>query len=89
MRGAADLFDAGTVAVLAGRLARVLQAVTADPGLRVSQVDVLEPSERHQLVVEWNDTAERVPGTTIPEMIAAQAARTQVTTAFRMRRWRR
>ena len=39
---AADLFDAGTAAAITARLARVLDALTADPALRLSAVDVLE-----------------------------------------------
>ena len=39
----ADLFDRGTAAALAGRLAGVLGQVAADPGLRVSQVQLLGP----------------------------------------------
>ena len=73
--GAADLFDAGTVEAMAGRLVRVLEAVAADPGLRVQQVDVLDAAEREQLVAGWNDTAVAVPGAMVPELIAAQAAR--------------
>ena len=75
VRGAADLFDAGTVAVIAGRLVRVLAAVAADPGLRVSQVQVLEAAERDQLVAGWNDTAADVPPGMVPELVAGQAAR--------------
>ncbi len=74
--GAADLFDVGSVAVIAGRLVRVLEAVTADPGLTVCDVDVLEPAERHQLLAGWNDTGAPAPPVLLPEMIAAQAART-------------
>ena len=73
--GAADLFDRGSVELIAGRLVRVLAAVAADPGLRVSQVDVLEPAERDQLVAGWNDTAADVPPETVPELFAGQAAR--------------
>ncbi|HTX94476.1 MAG TPA: amino acid adenylation domain-containing protein, partial [Mycobacterium sp.] len=36
-----DVFDAETVAVLVGRLERVLVAMTADPGRRLSSVDVV------------------------------------------------
>ena len=61
--------------LIAGRLVRVLAAVAADPGLRVSQVDVLEPAEREQLLAGWNDTAADVPPETVPELFAAQAAR--------------
>ena len=73
--GAADLFDAGTVEAVAGRLVRVLEAVAADPGLRVSQVDVLDGAEREQLVAGWNDTAVPVPAQMVPGLIAGQAAR--------------
>src|SRR6266516_4757885 len=59
--GAADLFDADTVAVMAERLVRVLDAVTADPGLRVSEVDVLDAAERRRILTEWNDTATEIP----------------------------
>src|SRR6266516_7471305 len=74
--GAADLFDAGTVTVIAARLVRVLEAVTADPGLRVSEVDVLDAAERRRILTEWNDTAVQVPAALVPEMIAGHAART-------------
>ena len=76
MTGAAELFDAGTVAVIAGRLVRVLAAVAADPGLRVSQVEVLEAAERHQVLAGWNDTAVAVGPGLLPELFAGQAART-------------
>ena len=73
--GAADLFDAGTVAAIAARLVRVLDAVTADPGLRVSGVDVLDAAERDQLLAGWNDTAAEMPPVPVPQMVAGQAAR--------------
>ncbi|MGH3401821.1 MAG: condensation domain-containing protein, partial [Streptosporangiaceae bacterium] len=73
--GAADLFDAVTVERIAGRLVRVLSAVAADPGLRVSEVDVLEAGERDQLVAGWNDTAVDLSSALVPELFAGQAAR--------------
>ena len=74
--GAADLFDRESVEVIAGRFVRVLEAVTADPGLRVSGVDVLDATERHRLLVQWNDTAAEVPQEAAPGLFAAHAART-------------
>ena len=59
---AVDLFDQETVAALAGRLAGVLGQVAADPGLRVSQVQLLSPAERRQIVGGWNDTARGAAG---------------------------
>ena len=72
----ADLFDRATVEALAGRLAGVLGQVAADPGLRVSQVGVLSPAERRQLVAGWNDTSTELPALTLGELLGAQAART-------------
>ena len=73
---AADLFDRETAAALASRLTAVLGQVAADPGLRVSQVDVLSPAERGQIVRDWNDTTTAGPDLTLAELFAAQAART-------------
>ena len=73
---AADLFDEDTVQAIAVRLGRVLAAVAAGPQARLHQIAVLEPAERAQLLTTWNETAAPVPGATVPELIAAQAART-------------
>ena len=48
--GAADLFDAGTVAVIADRFIRVLHAAADAPETLVHQIPVLDPAERHQIV---------------------------------------
>ena len=61
LMAAADLFDAGTARAIAGRLARVLAAVAADPEVRLRQVEVLDAAERAQVVTGWNDTAAPVP----------------------------
>ncbi|WP_394425976.1 non-ribosomal peptide synthetase [Streptomyces sp. SGAir0957] len=55
---ATDLFDRDTVEAVAGRFARVLEQLVADPGTRVGDVDVLTAQERRHLLVEVNDTAE-------------------------------
>ncbi|WP_026405330.1 non-ribosomal peptide synthetase, partial [Actinomadura rifamycini] len=73
---AADLFDEPTVRALADRLVRVFEQVAADPDLRVSEVDVLSPSERRLVVGEWNATARPLPGGSLVELFEAQAART-------------
>ena len=76
MAFAADLFTPQTAQDLAGRLVRVLTAVAADPGIRAGQVEVVSPAERQLLLGRWNDTAAGVPAVTLPELFAAQAART-------------
>ncbi|WP_433325337.1 amino acid adenylation domain-containing protein [Spirillospora sp. CA-294931] len=73
---AADLFDAPTAARLADGLVRVVSALVEDPSLRVGAVDVLDPAERRTMLVEWNGIAAELPDGSVPEWIAAQAART-------------
>ncbi|HEV3292246.1 MAG TPA: condensation domain-containing protein, partial [Streptosporangiaceae bacterium] len=72
--GAADLFDAGSVRLVAERWVRVLDVVTGDPGVRVSGVDVLGAAERDQLLRGWNDTAVPVAGGSLAGLFAGQVA---------------
>ncbi|MFF5500202.1 amino acid adenylation domain-containing protein, partial [Streptomyces aquilus] len=71
---AADLFDEATVRGLAGRLVRVLEQVAADPGLRLSDLDLLEESERAAVVQEWNATARKVDASSVVERFRARVA---------------
>ncbi|MET7938349.1 amino acid adenylation domain-containing protein, partial [Streptomyces sp. NPDC005322] len=73
---AADLFDPETVERLAARLVRVLEQVAGDASTAVHEVNVLSAAERAQVVEVWNDTGCAVPEATLPELFAAQAART-------------
>jgi amino acid adenylation domain-containing protein len=73
---AADLFDRTTVQALAARLTRLLRQAAADPGRRISQLDLLTAVERRRLLLDWNDTARDIPGATVPELFEQQVART-------------
>jgi len=53
----ADLFDATTIARLAEHLRQLLTGAVADPASPVGELPLLSAGERHQLVVEVNDTA--------------------------------
>ncbi|WP_189529108.1 non-ribosomal peptide synthetase, partial [Streptomyces sindenensis] len=72
----ADLFDSVTAQRLADRLVRLLTLAAADPRMPVASLDLLDPVERHGIVVRHNDTDRVLPTTTLPAMFAAQAART-------------
>ncbi|MDE2471739.1 MAG: AMP-binding protein, partial [Bradyrhizobium sp.] len=72
---ASELFDRSTVERLIGHFERVLRALVADPGRRVSEVSLLGAAERQQLVTEWNDTAAAYPQERcLHELFAGQAA---------------
>ena len=56
MAYAKALFDRGTVARHVGYLRHMLQAMVDNDQNAVSKIDLLDDLERHQLLVDWNDT---------------------------------
>ncbi len=56
-----DLFDAATIERLVGHFVTLLEGIVADPDQRISELPLLTEPERHQLLVEWNDTAVDYP----------------------------
>ncbi|MFE6667640.1 non-ribosomal peptide synthase/polyketide synthase [Streptomyces sp. NPDC057697] len=73
---ATDLYDPGTITTLTTRWTDLLEALTTRPEQPVTHADILTAEERRQVLAEWNDTGHEVPDTTLPELFAAQAART-------------
>jgi amino acid adenylation domain-containing protein/non-ribosomal peptide synthase protein (TIGR01720 family) len=73
-----DVFDAESIEALTERWRRVLVAMTADPGRRLSSVDVLEEAE-HARLDGWGNrallSAGASSGVSIPALFAAQVAR--------------
>ncbi|WP_327142336.1 non-ribosomal peptide synthase/polyketide synthase [Nocardia sp. NBC_01327] len=53
---ATDIFEAEGIAVLARRFERVLAAVTADAGIAVGDIEVLDAAERQRVLREWSVT---------------------------------
>src|SRR6185295_13533602 len=51
-----DLFEARTMERLACHFEMLLEGMVADPGQRLSEIEMLTADERRQLLVEWNDT---------------------------------
>ena len=58
------------------------KAVAADPNQRIGHIDILEPEERRQILVDWNDTACELPNTTLPALFEAQVRRSPEATAL-------
>ena len=50
---AADLFDARSAAVMAGRLVQVLETVAANPAVRMHEVSIRAEAERRQVLEGW------------------------------------
>ena len=60
---ASDLFDAVTVKRMAQHFKRLLEAIVADPERPLSELPLFTEAEKHQLLVEWNDTKRDYPKT--------------------------
>jgi len=57
----ADLFDDDRITRLLGHFRNLLEGIVAKPQTRISDLPLLSGSERHQLLVEWNDTRSDYP----------------------------
>lgn len=72
-----DLFDQTTVERIANHFNHLLSAIVAQPHSRISSLSLLTTAERHQLLVEWNDTTAYAPTyNSIAQWFAEQAKRT-------------
>src|SRR5207249_12096180 len=78
---ASDLFERASIEALAGRLVRLLEGAVAQPEPAIGSLEILGPDERHRILREWNATARAVPRASLPELFAAQVARTPDATA--------
>jgi amino acid adenylation domain-containing protein len=72
-----DLFESLTLERMVGHLQTLLEGVVADPGQAISTLPLLTEAERHQVLVEWNNTETEYPkDVCIHELFEAQAATT-------------
>jgi amino acid adenylation domain-containing protein len=73
---ASDLFDRPTIETFLTRWIRLLEAVAADPDTPVSAIDLLTADERHQLLVDYNNTTTPIPVACLPGLFEAQVSAT-------------
>ncbi|MDQ7806472.1 amino acid adenylation domain-containing protein [Amycolatopsis sp. A133] len=72
----AEVFDRATVTGVLDRLETLLRQVVAAPDRRLGSLDVLTPAERDGLEKTWSGATEPIPAVTVPDLFAAQVART-------------
>jgi len=71
-----DLFDEVTARRMAGHFRTLLASIASDPQQRKSDLQILTDGERHQLLVEFNDTSADYPvDKCIHELFEAHAER--------------
>jgi amino acid adenylation domain-containing protein/non-ribosomal peptide synthase protein (TIGR01720 family) len=79
---ATDLFDGATIDRLLRHYAVLLAGVAAHPEEPLERLPLLGPEERHQLAIEWNDTAAAAASPALfSRLFAEQAARSPAAVA--------
>ncbi|QSQ18810.1 amino acid adenylation domain-containing protein [Pyxidicoccus parkwayensis] len=71
-----DLFDAGTIARMAGHLRTLLAGLVADPRRALADLPLLPDAEAKQLLAMQAGPRVALDGALLPELFAAQATRT-------------
>lgn len=56
-----DLFDATTITRMLSHFQTILEAIVKDPLQRLADLPLLTRAERHQLLIEWNNTEVKYP----------------------------
>jgi len=72
-----DLFDRPTIERMAGHFQTLVEGIVTDPEQPISELPILTEAEKHQLLIEWNNTdAEYFKEKCIHELFEEQAHRT-------------
>jgi amino acid adenylation domain-containing protein len=72
-----DLFDASTITRMVEHFCTLLSGIAAAPERRISELPLLTESQRHQLLVEWNQTRTDYPkDKCIHQLFEAQVEKT-------------
>ena len=70
------LFNADTARRMLRHYRRLLESIVANPNARLDELEILEPAERRQLLVEWNETRADYPqDQCVHQLYEAQARR--------------
>ena len=78
-----DLFDSPSIDRLVDHFMTLLAGIVAAPDRRLSELPMLTEAERHQLLVEWNDTAVEYPrDRCVHELFDEQVSRNPHATAL-------
>ncbi len=71
-----DLFEAATIDRMAMHFQKLVESIIANPAQSIDELHILTDAERHQLLVEWNQTQIDYPQQCIHQLFEAQVERT-------------
>ena len=81
-----DLFEAATIRRLLDRWRVLLEGIAAEPARRLSDLPLMDESERRRVEVEWNQTAKSYQPGCVAELFEAQVERSPEDGGDRLRR---
>ncbi|RCJ42320.1 non-ribosomal peptide synthetase [Nostoc minutum NIES-26] len=67
-----DLFDAVTISRMAAHFENLLLAIATNQEQRLGELPLLSAAERHQLLVEWNNTEVEYPNSCVHQLFSTQ-----------------
>lgn len=74
---ATDLFKEETIKQWSGYLLKIMRSVAVNPAIHLAEIEMMTDEEKHQVLVDWNQTQMDVPmDTTIHQLFEAQVMRT-------------
>jgi amino acid adenylation domain-containing protein len=76
LRYSVDLFDADTARGLLRHFRNILCCAATDPDRSVTTMDMLQDTERREVLTKWNGTERPIPRQPVPQLFEAQAAKT-------------
>ena len=77
-----DLFEPTTITRMLGHYERLLEGIVDNPEQRIDELPLLSEAEKHQLLVEWNQTKREYPSDKcIHELFEEQVGRSPEATA--------
>ena len=77
-----DLFKAATITRMLGHFQTSLEGIVADPDRRICDLPILSGTEKHQILVEWNETKRDYPkDKCVHQLFEEQVKRTPETVA--------
>jgi amino acid adenylation domain-containing protein/non-ribosomal peptide synthase protein (TIGR01720 family) len=71
-----DLFERATIERLSSHFQTLLTAIADNPQQRIAQLPLLTQAERHQLLVEWNNTEGEYPNKCLHQLFEEQVEKT-------------
>lgn len=70
-----DLYKPETIEKMLNRFVRVLEGAVTEPDQKIGRLEILEQTERQEILVDWNQHGEEIPHSCLPALFEEQVIR--------------